>query len=277
MGAKYSLPYAEPFTLLLIRMSLTLVVFLGLIMIFKSKKLTLEQAMHQMVVGAFVHAGYLGSVFAAIKLEMPAGVSAIIVGLQPILTALLALIWFNESLSKRQWLGLICGFLGVVVVLLSGQKLGDFQIKKLALIFCMFSVFCISMGTLYQKRFSQNVDLITGSFYQYLMTVILLAIIAFTFETREVQWTMQFILAIVWLVLGLSVTAVLLLMYLIRMGEATKVASYFYLVPVFTVVETWFLFGERLSAISLIGMCLTVFGIYLVVKAKRADRILAKT
>ncbi len=277
VGAKYSLPYAEPFTLLLIRMSITVVVFIGLIFVFKSKKLTPIQAFHQMIVGAFVHVGYLGCVFAAIKLNMPAGVSAIIVGLQPIITAVFALFWFKENLVVRQWLGLVAGFVGVAIVLISGQQLGDFEITTAALIFAIVSVFSISIGTLYQKRFGQGVDLITGSFYQYLMTAILLAIIAFTFETREVQWTMQFILALLWLVFGLSVTAVLLLMYLIRIGEAVKVASYFYLVPVFAAVQTWILFDETLSMIAVFGMLLTVFGIYLVIKTKQAVPIVRRS
>ncbi len=270
VGAKYSLPYAEPFTLLWIRMSITVVVFLGLIVIFKSRRLSPIQAFHQMLVGAFVHVGYLGGVFAAIKLDMPAGVSAIIVGLQPIITAVFALLWFKEQLILRQWLGLIAGFVGVFIVLISGQEFGDFEIKRAALIFSIISVFSISIGTLYQKRFGQGVDLITGSFYQYLMTAILLAIIAFGFETREVQWTTQFILALVWLIFGLSVTAVLLLMYLIRIGEAAEVASYFYLVPVFAATEAWILFDEKLSLLAIMGMLLTVVGIYLVIKTKQS-------
>ena len=270
VGAKYSLPYAEPFTLLLIRMSITVMVFIGLILVFKSKRLSPIQAFHQMIVGAFVHVGYLGCVFAAIKLDMPAGVSAIIVGLQPIITAVIALFWFKENLIMRQWIGLIAGFVGVSIVLISGQQMGDFNIKGVALFFSIISVLSISVGTLYQKRFGQGVDLITGSFYQYLMTSILLAIIAFTFETREVEWTMQLVLALVWLIFGLSVTAVLLLMYLIRKGEAAKVASYFYLVPVFAATETWILFDEKLSLVAVMGMLLTVLGIYLVIKTKQS-------
>lgn len=273
VGAKYSLPFAEPFTLLLIRMSLTVAVFIVLIIIFNAKRLTAIQAMHQMIVGAFIHVGYLGSVFAAIKLDMPAGVAAIIVGLQPIITASLALVWFKENLVIRQWIGLVAGFVGVVIVLMAGQQLGDFTINDSALVFCVVSVLCISIGTLYQKRFGQGVDIITGSFFQYLMTAILLAIIAFTFETGEVEWTMQFILALAWLVFGLSVTAVLLLMYLIKMGAAVKVASYFYMVPVFAVVETWILFDEQLSLISIVGMFITVLGIYLVTKTSGTGKI----
>lgn len=267
VGAKYGLPFAEPFTLLLIRMLLTVAVFSLLIIIFDAKRLTRIQAAHQMIVGAFIHVGYLGSVFAAIKLEMPAGVAAIIVGLQPIVTAILALFWFKENLMKRQWTGLVAGFVGVLIVLIGGERLGDFEINSSALIFCVISVLCISIGTLYQKKYGQGVDMITGSFFQYLMTALLLAVIAFVFESREVEWTIQFILALSWMVFGLSVTAVLLLMYLIKMGAAVKVASYFYMVPVFAVLETWLLFDEKLSYISIAGMLLTVLGIYLVTRS----------
>ncbi len=277
MGAKYSLPFAEPFTLLLIRMSLTVAVFLLLIIIFNARRLTPIQALHQMIVGAFIHVGYLGCIFAAIKLNMPAGVAAIIVGLQPIITAILAMVWLKEYLSTRQWIGLISGFAGVVTVLAGGQMLGDFDIDGNALKFCFISVLCISIGTLYQKRFGQGVDLITGSFYQYVMTAILLAIISWTFESGEVEWTLQFVLSITWLVFGLSVTAVLLLMYLIKMGAAVEVASYFYLVPVFAVIETWILFDEQLSFISIAGMLLAVLGIYLVIKSTANNKARIRT
>ena len=266
MGAKYGLPYAEPFTLLLIRMTLTVAVFALLIYIFNSKRLTLSQAIHQMVVGAFIHVGYLGGVFAAIYLDMPAGVAAIIVGLQPIITAVLALFWFRDKLVYRQWIGLIAGLIGVVLVLTGGQASGDFTISWRALIFATISVLSISVGTLYQKKFGQGADLITGSFYQYLMTVILLVVISWLFETGEVEWTRQFVLAITWMVFVLSVAAVLLLMYLIRMGAAVKVASYFYMVPVFAVIEAWILFDEILSFVSIVGMLITVMGVYLVTK-----------
>jgi len=274
VGAKYALPYAEPFTLLAIRMSITVAVFAVLIPVFKSSRLTPLQALHQMVVGVFVHVGYLGSVFAAIKLGLPAGVIAIIVGLQPLVTAIFAHVWFDERLKASQWLGLFTGFTGVAIVLTSDQEAGDFTANHVALLYSFFAVFCISIGTLYQKRFGQGVDLITGSFYQYLITAIVLIMISFAFESRQVDWTLQFVLAIAWLVFGLSVVAILLLMYLIRIGESAKVASYFYMVPVFVVIETWLLFDERLSMLAILGMLVTVFGIYLVLKSgKPAPRL----
>ena len=269
VGAKYTLPYAEPFTLLWIRMSITALVFLVLIWIFNAKKLTVSLAFHQMVVGALFHVGYLGGVFAAISLGMPAGVSAIIVGLQPILTVVIALFWFDERLIWRQWLGLVCGFVGIAIVLYGGEKMGDFEVTKTTLMFSFVSVVSISVGTLYQKRFGKGVDIITGSFFQYLMAAILLGIIAFSFETRQVDWGWPFIFGLVWLIFVLSIAAVLLLMYLIRVGEAAKVASYFYLVPVSAATLTWFLFDEKLSLTSIFGMILTVLGIYLVIKASK--------
>lgn len=266
VGAKYGLPYAEPFTLLWIRMTLTVVVFALLIIIFRSRRLTPIQIFHQMMVGALIHVGYLGCVFAAIDLGMPAGVAAIIIGLQPIITAIMALIWFKEKLSPTQWVGLIAGFVGVVVVLTAGHNAGDFVITQQALSFSIISVLSISIGTLYQKKFGHSTDLITGSFYQYLSTALLFAAISWSFETGSVEWTQQFVLAITWMVFGLSVAAVLLLMYLIKMGAAAKVASYFYMVPVFAVIEAWLLFDEVLSFFSIVGMLITVIGVYLVLK-----------
>ncbi len=269
VGAKYTLPYAEPFTLLWVRMSITVLLFLIIIWIFNSKRLTVVEALHQMIAGALFHVGYLGGVFAAISLGMPAGVCAIIVGLQPILTAIVALLWLNEKLAWSQWLGLVCGFVGVGTVLFAGKQLGDFEVNKAALVFSFASVLSISIGTLYQKRFGNGVDIITGSFFQYLMAAILLGIIAFSFETRQIEWSFEFILGLIWLIFVLSVAAVMLLMYLIRIGEAAKVASYFYLVPVSAATLTWLLFDEKLSLTSVFGMILTVFGIYLVIKSSK--------
>ena len=271
IGAKYTLPYAEPFTLLWVRMSITVFVFLAIIWILNSKRLTVAKALHQMVVGALFHVGYLGGIFAAISLGMPAGVSAIIVGLQPILTAIIALFWLDERLLLSQWLGLICGFAGVGIVLFAGKQMGDFEVTKAALLFSFSSALSISVGTLYQKRFGKGVDIITGSFYQYLMAAILLGIIAFNFETGQIEWGFSFIMGLIWLIFVLSVTAVLLLMYLIRIGEAAKVASYFYLVPVSAATLAWLLFDEKLSLISVFGMILTVFGIYLVIKSSKRE------
>ena len=267
IGAKYALPYIEPFYLLLIRMLLTLAVFAVLCVIFKARWPSFQQAKHQMVVGLLVHACYLGGVFAAIKWQMPAGITAIIVGLQPLLTALLGWQWLGEKLRFVQWFGLVLGLIGVLLILVNGQHTGSFELRFEAIVAVLLALASISIGTLYQKRFGQGVDLLTGSVYQYLATAIAMAILAFVFEERTcIEWHIQLVLALGWLIFGLSVSAMLLLMLMIREGEAAKVASYFYLVPPVTAVEAWLLFGEGLSMIQVAAIGITVLGVYLVLK-----------
>lgn len=269
IGAKYALPYIEPFNLLLIRMLATLVVFLILIVLFRANWPSPIQAFHQMVVGCLVHAAYLGGVFAAIKWQMPAGLASLLVGLQPLFTA--ALVWgvLGERMIARQWLGLFLGLFGVSLILLQGQDIGQIQITQSALIAVLISLLGISIGTMYQKRFGAGVNLLTGSFFQYLATACCMAVLTFVFEDQRVVWHPELIGALVWLVFGLSVSAILLLMHMIREGESTKVASYFYLVPPITALEAWWLFGETLSMAAIAGMLLSVYGVYLVLKLAR--------
>jgi len=266
IGAKYALPYIEPFYLLFIRMLLTLGVFAGLCVIFKPQWPSFKQGKQQMVTGLLVHACYLGGVFAAIKWQMPVGITAIIVGLQPLLTALLGWQWLGERLRSVQWLGLVLGLIGVVLILSDSQHSGSFDLRVEAVVAVLFALTSISVGTLYQKRFGQGVDLLSGSVYQYFATAVAMGILAFVFEERVIEWNMQLILALGWLVFGLSVSAILLLMLMIREGEAAKVASYFYLVPPVTAVEAWVLFGEGLTLLQVSAIGITVLGVYLILR-----------
>ncbi|BBB26189.1 DMT family transporter [Amphritea japonica] len=266
IGAKYALPYIEPFYLLFIRMLLTLAVFTGLALVYRSQWPSLRQGGHQAVVGFLVHACYLGGVFAAIKWQMPAGITAIIVGLQPLLTALIGWQWLGERLRSLQWIGLILGLLGVIAILLSGQNSDTLIIRPEAIVAALLALVGISLGTLYQKRFGGQVDLLTGSIWQYLATAVVMGILAFFFEERHVVWSPTLLLALGWLVFGLSISAILLLMFMIREGEAARVASYFYLVPPVTTLEAWILFGESLNWIQVAAIMVTVCGVYLVLK-----------
>lgn len=266
IGAKYAGPYIEPFHVLLIRMLMTLAAFAVIALILRSRWPGPVQAMHQMVTGFLVHATYLGGVFAAIEWGMPAGVTALIMGLQPLLTALMSWQLMGERLRPVQWLGLFTGFVGVAMVLISGDRGGNFELSAPTLIAAVAALVGISVGTLYQKRFGTGTDLITGSFYQYLMTAVAMAVLAFTFETGEINWQPELIGALLWMVFGLSVSAILLLMLMIRQGEATRVASYFYLVPPLTAVEAWLLFDEQLSLLGMGAIGITVLGIYLVLR-----------
>lgn len=264
--AKYALPFIEPFFFLFIRMILTIAVFLFLCAIFRVKRLSPRQAGHQMVTGFLVHGAYLGGVFAAIKSGMPAGITAIVVGVQPVFTACLGWGFLGDRLRPRQWLGLGLGLAGVVTVLLSTSQQEGIVLTWPALLAAISALVGISLGTLYQKRFGNGTNLLAGSVWQYVSVALLMALLTWGFEAQEVVWNLQLVLALVWLVLGLSVTAILLLMYMIREGETAKVASYFYLVPPVASIEAWFLFDESLTAVAIAAIATTVLGVYLVVK-----------
>ncbi|MBJ6138905.1 DMT family transporter [Marinobacter litoralis] len=270
IGAKYGLPYAEPFTLLLYRMLSTLVV-LGLIAWWlKPRWPSVSGMAHTAITGLLVHGLYLGGVFYAIDDGMPAGVVSIIVGLQPLVTAAVAVVVLREAITLRQWSGLVLGLIGVSLVVL--EKMGETsQVSGFpvwALLWALIALAGISFGTVYQKRFCQGVDLVPGAFIQYCAASALFALGAFAFESREVSWNLQLILATGWLVLGLSVGAILLLMQLIRRGAASNVASLFYLVPPVTALQAYFLFDERLGGLALCGGLLAVLGVALVVIKK---------
>ncbi len=220
-----------------------------------------------MVVGFLVHACYLGGVFVAIDWSLPAGITSLIMGLQPLLTALLGWFWLSERLNSRQWFGLMLGLLGVVLVVsqnVQGGAAAGWDAWTAALI----ALLAISLGTLYQKRFGSGVDLMVGAFYQYLATAVVMALLAWQFDSGVVVWNFQLIAALAWMVLALSVVAILLLLVMIREGEASKVASYFYLVPPLTAIEAWLLFDETLSTMAIVGVLIAVAGVYLSVKKK---------
>ena len=267
IGAKFALPYAEPFTLLAIRMYITLILFLGLIYHFHARWPGWQEAAHSMLVGALVHAAYLGGVFSAINAGMSAGLSSLLVGLQPILTALIAWGWMGNRISRKQFLGLSLGILGVATVLLSGQAgHGSWQFSGVSLLFALIALLGITLGTLYQKRHCGKVDLLTGTFYQFLASALIMTLLSLQFETGEVDWQPPFIAALLWLVLVLSLGAILLLMLMIREGESTKVASYFYLTPPVTALIAWLLFGEQVTSWGMAGIGLTAYGVYLVIR-----------
>ncbi|WP_029132438.1 DMT family transporter [Sedimenticola selenatireducens] len=267
IGAKFALPYAEPFTVLAIRMYITLGVFLILIRVYRPKWPSWQGALHSMLVGSLVHAAYLGGVFAAINAGMAAGLTSLLVGLQPILTALIAWLWMGNQISRKQMTGLMLGIFGVAAVLLLGKTNAlALQFNTVSLLFALTALFGITVGTLLQKRFCAKIDLLTGTFYQYLANALVMSLLALLFETREIDWQPQFIAALLWLVFGLSLSAILLLMLMIREGEATKVAAYFYLTPPVTALLAWVLFDERLTVWGIAGIGLTTYGVYLVIR-----------
>lgn len=269
IGARYGLPHSEPFTFLSWRMAGNLLVFMVLMQVFRvALPRTLALWKQQLVVGALVHSAYLGGVFSAIELGMPAGLAALLVGLQPLLTALIMSVVYQSAPSIKQWLGLLLGLLGVTLVLTNGDAgfMDNGSVSGVQLSWILLALVGITLGTLYQKNYCQPQPLLAATFIQYLSSLMVMLPVAILTETMVVEWHGEFIGALIWSVLVLSVGAILLLMMLIQAGEATRTASYFYLVPPVTALEAWILFDEQLTLVALLGMVITVFGVYWVNK-----------
>ena len=221
-----------------------------------------------MVAGVLLHCGYLGFLFWPIKTGVPSGIVAIFVGLQPIVTTLLATLYIGEPLSFRKTAGLIVGFVGIVVVIVGkyGTGLGlSGGLQFSELVMCVTSLVAIAVGVFYQKKFCDQSQLLPGTMMQYVAASVATAACALVFgETWQIDWNPTFAIALTWQVLGLSLGAILLLLFLIKRGEAGRVSSMFYLVAPLVVVEAHYLFGETLGAISIAGMLLCITGVYFV-------------
>jgi drug/metabolite transporter (DMT)-like permease len=262
VGAMLGLPHAGPLTFLATRYSLAagLLVLVALATRAPWPRRPVEIG-HYAVAGLLVHSVYLGGVFVGLSLGVEAGVSALIVGLQPLLTAALARVFLGERVTPRQWAGLGLGLLGVGLVL--ARKLGQGPGDALGSLACVVGLFGITLGTLYQKRYCAGMDLRTGNVIQFTASGLATAPLAFLFEDTHIAWSGGFIFALLWLVLVLSLGAVSLLYVLIRRGAAAQVASLFFLVPPCTALIAWLLFGETLGPVALIGRALTAAGVAL--------------
>lgn len=266
IGAKYGLPYATPLAFLLARY-VGVITLMGALVVASRAPWPKDprQWLHIAVSGLLVHAVYLGGVFIAIKHGLPAGVTALVVGMQPLLTALGAGWLLGEKVIPRQWAGLALGFVGVALVV-SG-KIGEAALGPM-LLPALAALFGITAGTLYQKRFCARFDLRTGSLIQFIPSALVTATAIALFEDAHIEWHGQFVFALTWLVLVLSIGAISLLNLLIRSGSAVNVASLFYLTPPTTALIAWAAFGETLSAPALAGLVLAVSGVYLVARSK---------
>ena len=265
--AKIGLAYSEPLTFLLLRFLGVLAILLPLVIIVKAPW-PFGRMRHIAFAGILVQAGYLGGVWCAIKIGMPAGLSALIVGMQPILTAFAAPL-VGESVRGRQWTGLVFGLCGVGLVVANKISLVGLSWQSIAL--CVFALLSITIGTLYQKRYCASFDLRTGTIIQFAASSVVILPLAVFFENLQlgmdtVQWTPSFIGALLWSVLALSIGAIFLLFALIRKSAATKVTSLLYLTPPTTAVMAWVMFGEAFSTVGMIGMMLAVIGVALVVR-----------
>ena len=269
--AKYGLPYAPPLSFLAIRYLLSLLCFLVWIVVARvAWPQSRTQWLHLGVTGILIHAGYLGGVWSAIKGGMGSGLSALVVGLQPILTA----VWVSRMgdaalsdnrVSRRQWLGLALGLAGLLVVV--SRKFGAGNEATLhTLAFAVFALLSITTGTLYQKRFVKAADVRSANAIQ-LGAALLVTLPLALLETESVRWTPEFMGALAWSVLALTLGGSSLLYMLIQRGAATAVTSLLYLVPPTTALMAWLLFGESITLVTLLGTALTALGVWLVVRS----------
>ena len=266
--ARYGMPHAPPLKFLALRFALSIVCF-GIWVALSRPRWPASRAqfMHLAVVGALIHDGYLGGVWAAVKLGLGAGTIALLVGLQPVLTA----VWMSSTaregsagaVSARQWLGLGLGLAGLTLVV--WHKLGGGEITLANLSLAIFALLSITVGTLYQKRFVGPCDVRTASVVQ-LCAAFAVSLPIALFETEAIDWHPHLLGALGWSVVALTLGGSSLLYMLIQRGAATEVTSLLYLVPPCTAVMAWLLFGETLGVPAIVGMALTAIGVALVVR-----------
>ena len=263
VSAKLAMPHAGPFSFLCARYAATVVCFM--LWIHWAKPAWPQgrsQWLHLGISGILMHAGYLGGVWAAIKLGMSAGLSALIVSLQPIITA----IWLSSQgsrVSKRQWLGLALGMLGLGFVL--SDKLGTVEVTLVPMLWVLLALASITIGTLYQKAWVKPCDVRTANTVQ-MMGALVVSLPLALFEPHHITWNTDTVLALVWAVLGLSMGASSLMYLMIQRGAVSRVTALLYLVPPTTAIIAWLMFGERITALMLLGMLIAAYAVYLVLK-----------
>lgn len=265
VGAKYGLPYADPFVFLGLRLFIAAIILFGIALVMKAPiALTRSQFRSSALIGIFLHAAYLGGVFFAISRGVSAGTAAVITSLQPVLVSVLAIKILNEKLRGKQILGLVLGLCGVVLVL--GPSF-ERSVSRLGILAVFIALIGSTTATLLQKKIGSGIPLLAGTAYQYVASSFLLSIAAVATGGTDIQWNIRFAGAMIWLIFVLSVGAILLLLWLLNTGSAASVSSLFYLVPPATAVEAYFLFGEKLNTQSLLGIAITALGVWCVVSA----------
>lgn len=263
IGAKYGLPFADPFIFLSVRVLIAALILFAIAAVMKSPIAIGASAItRSSVIGFFLHACYLGGVFYSISKGLPAGVAAVVTSLQPVLVSLLAVKVLGEQLKAKQVAGLILGLIGVVLVL--GPSFEQ-DIPASGVIGILVALIGSTAATLLQKKIGADIPLISGTAYQYLASGLVLGIAAIATDGTRIQWSGQFIGAFVWLIAVLSVGAILLLLWLLNTGSAASVSSLLYLIPPATALEAFFLFGEKVNTQGFLGIGITALGVWLVI------------
>ena len=271
IGARYAMPHAEPFWFLAVRFAIA-GLLLGAFAVISGRPLpTRIAAANALVTGALIHGLYLACVFWAIRNGLPAGMSALIVGLQPIVTALLAGVLLGERATARHWAALAAGLVGVALVLWPKLSVLSAGVNAATIAASFLAVVAISAGTVWQKRTGGTSDMVTGTAIQYGGAVIVSLLLSLTFENQQFDATAELWFALAWLVIVLSIGAIFLLMMLIQRGSMNSVAALFYLVPAVTAVMAWMLFDEQLQPIQLIGMAIVAAAVWIATAQRRVS------
>ncbi len=269
IGAKFGLPHAEPLSFLFIRFLLVTAAFAAIAVVLRAPwPATRREFFDIALVGALVQGVYLSGVFVAIARGLPAGLAALIVGLHPIMTALMAGPLLGDRTTARQWLGLALGICGVALVL--ADRITVEAIDLLGVALCTGALFAISAGTIHQKKHASSMHVAAGSAIQNLSACFVTGAGVLLFESFQVDWTLPFVLSLTWLPVVVSIGAFSLLMGMIRRGAAVEVASLFYLVPPTTAVLAWLAFDERIGWVGVGGIAVAAGGVALIVRPARS-------
>jgi drug/metabolite transporter (DMT)-like permease len=270
--AKYAAPDADPFTFLVARFGATIVILASIAVASRAPwPASAREAGHSVMAGVLLHGGYVGGVWWAVAQGLPAGISGLITAAQPLLTALLAAPLLGERVSRRQWCGIVVGFIGIVLVLAPRLSAVDTVVLgtvALPMIVNFGATVSVTLGTFYQKRFVAVADLRTGICLQFVGALAVVAPIALAAETLRFDVNATLLAALAWSVLVMSMAAIALLLLMIRHGELSRVAMLIYLVPPLTALEAFILFGESLSAVQVIGMAVTAAGVWLATRRR---------
>jgi len=275
IGVKYGIPYAPPFYFVAIRMAIAaLLLFVAISFLRKSQPITRSILWPSTLIGLTLHGAYLGGCFFAVSRGMPAGVTALIVSLQPVLVSLFAARYLGEPLKARALVGLALGLAGLFVVVIPRVSItGTNSISLVSIAACVVGLLGGTSGTILQKKYGGAIPTLAGTSIQYAATAVILLMLALIFEEPNISWSIEFIGALTWLVLALSFGAILLLFFLLSHGSAASVSSLFYLVPAVTAIEAYFFFDEHISPVSLLGTLITVIGVWLVVSKTKETPI----
>ena len=272
IGAKFLLPHAEPFTLLSVRFALTAFILISIAAVMRAPmKMTKSQYLRAGYISLFLHFAYTGGIFVALHEGVSAGITAVVVSLQPVLVSLLAIALLGEKLRSSQVAGLVLGLIGVTLLLAPKILQGDASLvfSTAGVLAAVVALIGSVWGTLEQKRYGSDLPILYGLAFQYTVSGILLGILAITTESMIIEWSIQFVAVLLWIVLGVSIGSVVLLFYLLRKGTAGSVSSLLYLGTPLAATFGYIFFDEHISSVGAIGMAIAVFGVWLVLRQEK--------